>query len=112
MDNDVVSKEILDAINSKLGSRGLTCPLCEDKRWNPPGLTTLVQFVVAVASPTANLVPTNQCFPLAVLCCGGCGYTILLNLIQLGIWEKMQSQLSIPVGTSLPSSINGAMRLR
>ena len=108
MDNDVALREILEAINLRLGPRGLTCPLCEGKVWEPPALTALVQCVFA--SPTADFAQTNRMFPMAVLCCSGCGYSISLNLIQLGLWNKWQtrSSLVIPSGIQLPS--NGALR--
>ena len=108
MKNQIALQEILKAINLKLGPRGLTCPLCEGKTWEPPALTALIQCVFAESE--ANFAQTNRIFPLAILCCSGCGYSISLNLIQLGLWNKWhtRSSLVIPSGVTLPS--NGALR--
>jgi hypothetical protein len=107
----VALREILEAINLKLGARDLACPLCQGTRWMPPTLTA--EMEVTFASPTATLAPTGRVLPMATLCCDQCGYAVALNLIQLGLWNKWQaqSQLIIPSGANgkahLPSPPGG-----
>lgn len=98
MDIEIALREIIEAVSLKLGVRDLACPLCQGTRWMPPSLTAPIEFGFAPA--TANLAPTGRVFPMALLCCDQCGYSVSLNLIQLGLWAKWQalSPLIIPSG--------------
>ena len=82
---------IIQAIQGKLGSRTLVCPISgEDATWDVLTYSTLLP---AVDQPGASVSLGAPAFPLAVLMCKDCGYFMLINLIGLGVAE----QLSISV---------------
>lgn len=83
---------IIQAINAKLGPRKLVCPISgEGAAWEVLNYSTLLP---AIETPPGTL-PMNvgPTLPLAVLMCKDCGYSMLINLIQLGIAKE----LGIPV---------------
>ena len=105
MDIDTALREIIEAVSLRLGARDLICPLCQGVKWMPPALTVPIEFVFAPG--TATLAPTGRVFPMAVLCCDQCGYTVALNLIQLGLWAKWQKASPLVI----PSGANGSFHL-
>ena len=81
------SQRIIDAILEKLEERRLLCPISGDKSdWEVdaamsalPGLETFED------SP----LDSTTSFPVAVLICKHCGYTMLMNLFKLGVAEEL-----------------------
>ena len=85
---------VIQAINAKLGTRKLVCPISGDAAvWEVLEYSTSVPAIDIPGTLPMNLGPT---LPLAVLMCKDCGYTMLINLIQLGIAKE----LDIPVSAN------------
>ena len=78
------TRRILDALKEKLGDRLLQCPISGDTRW-------VIQNYFAVVPATENFPLTAPAgilahsFPLVVLMCENCGYSLMFNLFGLGI---------------------------
>ena len=82
---------IVQAINAKLGPRKLVCPISgDDAAWEVLNYGTCLP---AIDIPGDQPMNGGPAFPLAVLMCKDCGYSMLINLIQLGIAKE----LGIPV---------------
>lgn len=97
-----IRQDIIEAINLKLGEENLTCHLCGGVVWTPPNIVTLPEVVFeegAVFKP----VMTGQVVALAVLTCDRCGYTVSMNLVKLGLWQKWEALSQL----ILPGSVNG-----
>jgi hypothetical protein len=87
------SNIILDAINKKLGSRTLVCPISGDhSSWEIGEYSTAVP---AIETPGENPVSSSRSYPLAVVICQECGYSFFVNLIILGVADD----IGIPVAT-------------
>ena len=86
---DVVNSNsiILEALTEKLGGRILICPISgEAVTWNVDARTTALSVN---DTPDKPLIVSKRVFPMAVLTCSDCGYTMLINLITLGVAEKL-----------------------
>ena len=80
-------KLVLDAINEKLGNRRLSCPISgELASWSIHANSTIVP---ALDTPTTPVSSSSHSFPMAVVLCEHCGYTIFVNLIKLGIADQL-----------------------
>ena len=78
---------ITSALNEKLGERKLECPISGDKAiWEVHINTTVVP---AMTDPSVAPRVIDRSYPLAVVMCKHCGYTILINLIVLGLAEQL-----------------------
>ena len=82
---------ILAAVNKAVVG-GLVCPVSKDQSW-----TVESAFIMPDAQddPSQMKVGGASGFPLAVVTCETCGYTIFFNLMKLGIGEQL--------GFSLPT---------
>lgn len=58
-----------------------TCPLCANTRWGVADLVGEVQMTTL----TGDL--TGQAYPLVIVTCQTCGYTLLLNALVIGLIE-------------------------
>ena len=76
---------ILDAVRAKSDGRTLTCPVSGDNDWQ-------IQNRLAYLLADANIVGKSQLFPSVVMLCKSCGYTILLNVLVLGIADQLDLQ--------------------
>lgn len=80
---------VLSAINEKLGPAGLICPLSHDNNWKIHRyFTTIPGFPTLRTNNPFEEAPTRS-FPFAVVTCETCGYTIFINLITLGVADKL-----------------------
>lgn len=95
MDSNEVRHIILTALQDKLGTRRLACPFSgdgDDVIWDVlPATTTLP----SQEDPSAPSHMPESVYPMAAVTCRDCGYTMLVNLIVLGVAE----QLGITVGS-------------
>ena len=83
---------IIQAINAKLGPRRLVCPISgEGAAWEVLNYGTLLPAIETPGTLPMNAGPT---FPLAVVMCMDCGYSMLINLIQLGIAKELDILVS------------------
>ena len=86
-------ERIVSAINEKLGSRKLMCPISGDQSsWI---VNTSTTSVPAITNPSGPVRPNSPTFPLAVLICQHCGYTLFVNLIQLGLAAELGLSLLV-----------------
>ena len=82
---------VIEAIVEKLGPRKLVCPISgENSTWE---VHRYLSSHPALEYPAQNPQQAGTLFPIAVLMCQDCGYTIFVNLIQLGLADE----LGIPV---------------
>ena len=78
---------ILEAINEKLGQRTLVCPISgAEATWQVEARMAAVR---AVEDFPTSIAQNGSLFPLAVVTCQHCGYTIFVNLIALGVAPKL-----------------------
>ena len=78
---------VLDAIESSLGGRRLTCPVSGDSEWK---LEPSFGIVSAVPSVELRGVPGSGAFPFAIVMCNVCGYSMMFNVFGLGINEELE----------------------
>ena len=85
-------QRVIQAIYAKLGPRKLVCPISgEGAVWEVLiNSTSLPAIDIPGTVPGYGGSPT---FPMALLMCKDCGYSMLINLIQLGV----AADLGIPV---------------
>ena len=84
-------RRIYEAIVEKLGPRKLVCPISgEDSTWE---INRYLSAHPALEHPTQFQLQATASFPVAVLMCQDCGYSLFINLIQLGLADE----LGIPV---------------
>ena len=86
---DVAKHQIIvQAIKAKLGPRKLVCPISGDAAaWEVVNCGTNLPVIDTPGTlPPYGASPT---LPLAVLMCKDCGYSMLINLIQLGIAKEL-----------------------
>ena len=85
---DAYTSMVVDAIQSKIGGRTLTCPVSLDTQWEVQEYQGMLP-----ASNQFNDVPAmtemSHSFPLAVLVCKTCGYSMMFNLFALGVGEEL-----------------------
>lgn len=85
---DFYTRVVVDAIQSKMGGNVLTCPVSGDAQWN------LQEFQGALPATdqfhdVQALTEMSRSFPLAVLVCETCGYSMMFNLFALGVGEEL-----------------------
>lgn len=73
---------VLDAINAKVSPRPLNCPVTGDANWQ---LESLIALLPATEAPSSIGILSGPRFPLALLNCQTCGYTMMFNLVTLGL---------------------------
>lgn len=84
-------RRIVEAIVAKLGPRKLVCPISgENSTWE---VHRYLSSHPALEHPGVHPFQSGSSFPVAVLMCQDCGYSLFINLIQLGLAEE----LGIPV---------------
>ena len=90
---DSYTRMVIDAIQSKIGGRELTCPVSGDANWEVQeyqgALPATDQF-----NDVQALTEMNRSFPLAVLVCKTCGYSMMFNLFVLGVGEELGLQMA------------------
>ena len=59
-----------------------TCPICANTRWG------IADTVGEVPTVDLNKEPTERAYPLVILTCQTCGYTVLFNATVVGLMEK------------------------
>ena len=74
-------RNIVDALNERTEDRVLLCPISGDSSWE-------VQDIFANLPGGIGPGVSENSFPSAVILCRTCGYTMLVNLIRLGIAEQ------------------------
>ena len=85
------TRMVVDAIQDKIGGHVLRCPVCQDTDWS-------VQEYLGVLPATDrfdDVQPLNDMsisFPLALLVCETCGYSMMFNLFALGVGEGLGLQ--------------------
>ena len=79
---------VIEAIESKMGNVQLQCPVSQDANW-------IVQEFPAVL-PAADAFGARQplmemrvSYPMAMVICQTCGYTMMFNLFALGVAEDI-----------------------
>ena len=88
MNTDSYARMVIDAIESKTGGRTLTCPVSQDNRWE----VQVYQGVLPATDQFDNaqaLAEMTLSFPLGVLMCKTCGYSMMFNLFALGLGEDL-----------------------
>lgn len=88
------SDMVIQAIESKVGDRQLKCPVCTQSEWAVQDHQGVLPAIDPFDYETywERLV---HAFPVAVVTCDACGYTMMFNLFMLGIAE--------PSGVPIPS---------
>lgn len=84
---DFYTRVVVDAIQSKIGGNALICPVSGDAQWNLQefqGVLPATDFHDVQA-----LTEMRRSFPLAVLVCETCGYSMMFNLFALGVGEEL-----------------------
>ena len=74
-------RNIADTLNERTEGRVLLCPISGDSSWE-------VQDIFANLPGGIGPGGSENSFPSAVILCKTCGYTMLVNLIRLGIAEQ------------------------
>lgn len=59
-----------------------TCPICLNTRWGVADTVGDVQMM------GLNKEPTDRTYPLVILTCQTCGYTVLFNATVIGLMER------------------------
>ncbi len=79
----------MDKILEKMGDRRLVCPISgPEAKWSIHPKTASVYAVGAPNELPVQSMP-SQAYPLAVIICEDCGYTIFVNLIKLGLAAEL-----------------------
>ena len=91
---DSYTRLVIDAIEAKIGDRTLTCPVSQDAAWEVQEYWGMLPASNQPGDMLPSLSATRSSFPLAVLVCGTCGYSMMFNLLSLGLGE----QLKLPQG--------------
>jgi hypothetical protein len=86
---DAYTRMVIDAIRSKIGGRELTCPVSQDSQWEVQEYQGVLPATDQHNDPQA-LTEMSLSFPLAVLMCETCGYSMMFNLFALGLGEDLQ----------------------
>lgn len=58
------------------------CPICQNARWGVADTVGDVQMM------GLNKEPTDRTYPLVILTCQTCGYTVLFNATVIGLMER------------------------
>ena len=85
---DSYTSMVVDAIQDKIGGRVLTCPVSLDSDWE----VQEYRGVLLATNQSNDLQPLsemNVSFPLAVLVCETCGYSMMFNLFSLGLADEL-----------------------
>lgn len=86
MINEALGKAILQSFEEKTSGRKLVCGICGGTRWQVSGIVNLP----AQENINQGLVIGGSAFPLALLTCGICGNTQLLNILVLLGKDKLE----------------------
>ena len=89
--SDSYTRLVIDAIQNKIGGHVLTCPVSRDANWEVQEYQAMLPATHRIDDVQA-LSETNVSFPLAVLVCKTCGYSMMFNLFALGIGEDLGLQ--------------------
>lgn len=85
--NEVVGHSlVVEAINEKLESRELRCPISGSINWEVSLSGTTLPAIDLSLIPEGD---SNSVFPMAVVTCKDCGYTFFVNLVALGLAEEL-----------------------
>lgn len=77
---------IIDAVNEKSTGPRFLCPISGDSNW---GVSDTIAIVPTINTPdNISALPTTA-LPLAIMSCNTCGYSMFLNLIKLGLAERL-----------------------
>ena len=88
--NDQQHKAIQDAISEKLGNRELICPISGDEAiWAIHVKTTTVPALTDPDDLRNPLEKADSGFPMALVVCVHCGYTMFINLLTLGVGKEL-----------------------
>ena len=77
---------IIDAINRRLSPRSLVCPISGDSNWT---VDAYIAALPVTDAPPGVRYGIGSYYPLAVITCGTCGYTHLVNLFKLGLADVL-----------------------
>lgn len=88
---DSYTRMVIDAIQNKIGGRALTCPVSQDTNWEVQEYQGVLPATDRFGDVQA-LSDMNVSFPLAVLVCKTCGYSMMFNLLALGVGEDLGLQ--------------------
>ena len=79
---------VVDAIQSKIGDQILTCPVSLDSQWEVQEYPGFLPASTQIPGGQA-LTDMNLSFPLAVVMCKTCGYSMIFNLYALGVGDDL-----------------------
>ncbi len=77
-----VNEQILSALQEKLKGRKMSCLLCGVSKWQ---ISERLGKLYAVELENFSNDLGRSGFPLLVLTCDNCGFSLLVNLISLGL---------------------------
>ena len=80
---------VIDAIEAKIGDRALTCPVSLDSHWEVQEYWGMLPASNQFGEALPTLAQLSNSFPMAVLLCGTCGYSMMFNLFTLGLAEEL-----------------------
>ena len=66
------------------------CPFSGHTDW---GLGPMVVQTMTYVGSGGLVIGGGQTYPLVVLVCSGCGYTVFVNAIQAGVVEKKETAI-------------------
>lgn len=81
---------VISAIQAKLDGRKLVCPVSQDSTWEVQEYWGILPAFNQPSDMLPALSSTRNSFPLAVLVCGTCGYSMMFNLLSLGLGEELK----------------------
>jgi hypothetical protein len=85
---DSYTSMVVDAIQDKIGGRVLTCPVSLDSEWEVQEYRGVL-LATKQSDDLQPLTEMNVSFPLAVLVCETCGYSMMFNLFSLGVADEL-----------------------
>ena len=85
---DSYTRVVIEAIENKIGGQVLTCPVSQDSRWEVQEFQGFLPATDQFHDVQA-LTEMRHSFPLAVLVCKTCGYSMMFNLFALGVGEDL-----------------------
>ena len=79
---------VIEAIERKMGQGRLRCPVCEDVNWAVQEFPAILPATNAfgVRQP---LMEMRLSYPMAMVICQTCGYSMMFNLFALGVGEDI-----------------------
>ena len=80
------AQEVIAAIAGNVGERELACTVCRNSGWD----VQLYHGSLPAIDPSGeDFGRYAASFPMAVVVCETCGYTMMFNLFRLGIAERL-----------------------